>query len=1076
MKKRVFGILLVIVMVVGMVPEKAFGSDFEHGEDDLSVILDMPDDWSTKALENAINNGLLSGYDGKILPKSNLTRAQMAAVINRAFGSIEAASLNSYKDVDEKDWYYSDMAKAVQMRTFLGSDNQLNPKSPITREEAFLVLVRAFKLSNGNRDVLDTFSDKASVSTWAEDAAASLVASGYIAGSNGKLNPKAKITRAEFAQLMDNMVKQYIKEAGTYTEDVHGNVMVNTADAILKDMRITGDLIIGDGVGEGDVILDSTVVTGRMVIRGGGQHSIKIIGNSDLKNITIARVKGKVRVYTEDRVEVGETIVDGNDDVIIQGSMGTVKVTASDVTVTATSAKIESGIVEGDHSKIIVSENSEIEKAEIKGAQAEIIVEKGSEIKDITVNGKDAEISGDGEVDTVQAKADGVTVSTPGAKVTASNGAKDIKAGRKLVDEGNTEIVPSKSSGKSHSSSSSSNSKSATLPLVSYTPVTLTQKVDVTNGQLKYQDTAAVFEALPTEIAVTLEDDSSVSIPVTWADTDSYNTSAPGIYTFTAEWGEMSEGANNNNSLTAPTVEVVVPTPVEYFNFDASGKDLTIIGYDTAGGTDVVIPSIITLEADEYIVKHIGDNAFTGSGGIRRISVMSKGGEPSAQLTSVYIPNSVISIGNASFSRQQLSAITIPDSITNIGERAFSRNPLTEVYIPKSVTHIGNQAFYDCTQLKRFTVDGDNDHFSSLEGVLFSKDQTTLIRFPYDKAGDYSIPEGVKQIAESAFWGCVKLTQMHLPDSIKSIGNNAFANCSSLTDINFPNGITRVEYGTFAYCTALTDISLPGDVTYVGNSAFRNCRGLVSIDMSDNVEYIGDRGFINCEALNNITLSDRVTYIGSYAFSNTGLVDITIPNSVTRIASNSFSYSEKLKGISIPNSVTSIGSGAFAYCSGLTSIIIPNSVTSIERSAFSNCTAVSEIAISENVTAIDDYTFFRCESLDQITIPNSVTSIGYASFLDCTALNNVIIGSDVTMGNRAFIDSTKTINFLTAYEEGNAGTYTRSGDNWTKVDGDVRTTGAIQVEVVLTNDLVGKDTHLYKIVSNDSKWYPLILN
>jgi hypothetical protein len=204
------------------------------------------------------------------MPNDNLTRAQMATVVNRAFGTTEKVSLSSYTDVAVNAWYYDDMAKAVQMKTFVGSGDKLNPDNNITREEAFAVLARAFKLSGAAASALDKFSDKALVSSWAKDGVTSLVSEGYVAGYNGQLNPKKYITRAEFAQIMDNLLKNYIKTAGTYTTDYTGNVMINVPGVTLKDIKITGDLIIGDGVGNGDVTLDGVTVTGRTIIRGGG--------------------------------------------------------------------------------------------------------------------------------------------------------------------------------------------------------------------------------------------------------------------------------------------------------------------------------------------------------------------------------------------------------------------------------------------------------------------------------------------------------------------------------------------------------------------------------------------------------------------------------------------------------------------------------------------------------------------------------------------------------------------------------------------------------------------------------------
>src|SRR5665647_163637 len=113
MKKRLFSLLLVMAMVIGMMLATSYAAEGVKTENNIPVFTDMPNDWSTTALENAVNNGLLVGDNGKIMANDNLTRAQMAAIVNRAFGTTEKASLSSYTDVAANAWYYDDMAKAV---------------------------------------------------------------------------------------------------------------------------------------------------------------------------------------------------------------------------------------------------------------------------------------------------------------------------------------------------------------------------------------------------------------------------------------------------------------------------------------------------------------------------------------------------------------------------------------------------------------------------------------------------------------------------------------------------------------------------------------------------------------------------------------------------------------------------------------------------------------------------------------------------------------------------------------------------------------------------------------------------
>ena len=450
--KKVLSVLLVVALFITMLPVAAFASNDVSTTGNTPAFSDMPDNWSTNALENALENGLLTGYDGKIMPDEYLTRAQMAAITSRAFGAAGMASLTGYSDVPTEAWYYNDMAKAVQMGVFMGDNGKLNPESSITRQEAFVVLARAIKLADGNAASLNGFSDKGSVASWALGAVSALKEAGYMSGSGNRINPLSNITRAEFAQLMDNLLKGYFKAAGTYTSVPDGNIIINVPDVTLKNVTITGDLIIGDGVGDGNVTLDNVIVTGRTVIRGGGVNSIKITGNSSLQNIIIARVDGKVRVFAEDGTEIGEVIIDGKDDVIIEGGFGTVTIESDGVVVTATNAEINSAVINGDSSKVIVSKNSTIGKLTANAPNAEI--EVAGKITDVVINGEGASVSGSGTVTNVNANADNVSVTTLNTAVTAAAGTTGVTAGSKTVDAGNTVNTGSGSSGGSSGSSS----------------------------------------------------------------------------------------------------------------------------------------------------------------------------------------------------------------------------------------------------------------------------------------------------------------------------------------------------------------------------------------------------------------------------------------------------------------------------------------------------------------------------------------------------------------------------------------------------------------------------------------------
>lgn len=248
---------------------------------------DFPTDWSAPAMTHAVQNGLLNGSDGKILPKGLLTRAQMATMVNRAFASSAKASLTSFTDMVPGVWHYDEMAKSVQMGVFQGADGKLSPNDPITREQAFAVLARAFGLADGKASSLDKFSDGAQVSSWAKGAVAALVEQGYVSGADGALNPQSYITRAEFAQVMDALVAAY-SDQDLKDQTVEGNLILRT-NSTLENVTVKGDLILADGVSAAS--LKNVTVTGRLVVRG-GTDGVKLTKSTAKGGIQLANPNG----------------------------------------------------------------------------------------------------------------------------------------------------------------------------------------------------------------------------------------------------------------------------------------------------------------------------------------------------------------------------------------------------------------------------------------------------------------------------------------------------------------------------------------------------------------------------------------------------------------------------------------------------------------------------------------------------------------------------------------------------------------------------------------------------------------
>ena len=172
----------------------------------------------------------------------------------------------------------------------------------------------------------------------------------------------------------------------------------------------------------------------------------------------------------------------------------------------------------------------------------------------------------------------------------------------------------------------------------------------------------------------------------------------------------------------------------------------------------------------------------------------------------------------------------IPDTVAVISDSAFSGcNSLTNINIPESVTSIEDYAFLVCHSLTSISVASDNAVFSSVDGVLFSKDKTKLISFPGGRIGYYSIPDGVTSIEKWAFYSCDGLTGVTIPDSVITVDVEAFCICYNLVYVSIGNGVNTIEDRAFMFCNSLTEVTISGSVTGIGCDAFAGNNTLTDI-------------------------------------------------------------------------------------------------------------------------------------------------------------------------------------------------------------------------------------------------------
>jgi len=369
-----------------------------------------------------------------------------------------------------------------------------------------------------------------------------------------------------------------------------------------------------------------------------------------------------------------------------------------------------------------------------------------------------------------------------------------------------------------------------------------------------------------------------------------------------------------------------------------------------------------------------------------------------------------------------VTSVTIDNGLLNINSLAFYNwTALGRVSIPASVTNIELTAFLDCPNLTNLTVAAGNRHYSSGDGVLFDKQQKTLLVYPSGRTGSYSIPATVTGLGSQAFGGCSGLTGVVIPQGLTNIPSGTFYNCTNLAtiavaarnpDYGSVNGVlynhgqtTLLQFpGAWA-----GNFTVPPGVTTIGADAFEGCAGLTGIALPPSLTSLGNDAFANCAGLTNVVIPNRVTSLGVGAFQGCqGLVAVTLGQSVTSLGGDAFSGCNRLAAINLPDSLTSIGLAAFQLCYALDGITIPNGVVSIAASAFSD-TGLTNVVLGSGVSVLADEVFANDGSLTNVTLTGRVTSIGQGVFEECSGLTTFTIPDSVTnIGSSAFAGTSLT--------------------------------------------------------------------
>jgi|GEM_PF-3074040 len=424
-----------------------------------SSFVDIRGHWAEETIVKWSEQGLVKGQSAdRFNPNASITRAELAALINKAAGMNEEAAI-AFTDVASGKWYYIEVAKAIGAGYMQGyADGTFKPEAAISRQELAVLIVRLLGIEE--QEPAATYADVANAPAWSRGAIGAVIEAGIMSGkSEGQFSPLTPTTRAEAVVILDRIVDKLAApaapaltvtydEAGTYggetPETIEGAVIISAADVVLRNTTVAGDLTITKAVDEGDVTLNGVTVRGRTLIQGGGANSVHI-ENSSLGEVEVNKPGGAIRVVFDasskaERVslaspsrieaaegsEVGEvalgTGLPSGSEIVLEGSFERVVVGAQQAKLTADKGTI---------GELQVSKDA-------KGSKVEL--GKDSKVKQLTLD-SGAAVSGEGAVEKAAINAEGATLAKKPGEVAVKDGVK-ASVGGQVVSGGSATTAP----------------------------------------------------------------------------------------------------------------------------------------------------------------------------------------------------------------------------------------------------------------------------------------------------------------------------------------------------------------------------------------------------------------------------------------------------------------------------------------------------------------------------------------------------------------------------------------------------------------------------------------------------------
>jgi uncharacterized protein YegP (UPF0339 family) len=418
---------------------------------------DLNSHWAAPAIQKWKGYSVINGFsDGSMRPDQPITRAELVSMLNRIMNYQKPAK-NIYEDCDDSSWYAKSILGAVAAGIIYGDGVNLNPDAQVSRQQTAVIMAKVLELN-----VLDSgkthFEDDSSIADFARPSVKAMKAAGLMKGDeHNRFNPDNTITRGEIAQVLSNAFDVIVPAEQNSTKPQVGSVVLQGNNANLNGQHVKGDVIVAEGVADGEVTLTNVTVDGRIIVRGGGKNSVHLNGTK-VGSVVMDKNGSAVRLDIAESSSVNHVIVaDGISDVIVDGNASAITVNGAGASLNITGKVENLQLAAGAKgAKLNIAQTSAVGNIVISAPQTQlnisgtvsaletassadgtkVMTTSTAKIAAVTANASNTIISGEGKVASVDIKAQNVKVGTAGTIVKTVQGTSSVTTGQSNAPSG----------------------------------------------------------------------------------------------------------------------------------------------------------------------------------------------------------------------------------------------------------------------------------------------------------------------------------------------------------------------------------------------------------------------------------------------------------------------------------------------------------------------------------------------------------------------------------------------------------------------------------------------------------------